>query len=296
MTSTEPSLKDALIRAKRGVWATCAYGPKGIARAEYVVQFFEGKGKLLLTDLGSADLAELREHFQAKGLAVSTINGYLSALCSLYTAARETPALTNYRPDIHFLPNKEKRNRTLSDQEEAAMEAFFADDADMLDACHLALNIGLRESELLRLIPLDCVDLGSAKKRCVIIREGKSSASAAAVPLTARAASILKRRLQGKGPMELLFAGLSQRTLIRRWAAFREHAGLAQDSRFTFHATRHSTATRLIDEGVDLEAVQHFMRHEHISTTLKYVKGSARRLRGARDALENRKVRELEDA
>jgi integrase len=292
---TSATLHAALTRAKQGDWATSAYGPKGIARAEYLVRYFEGLKKPLLTDIGSAELATLRKHFQDKGLAVSTINGYLSALCSLFTAARETPALTQYRPDINFIKNKQKRNRTLSDKEEAAMAAFFDDDVDMLDACYIALDIGLRESEFLRLIPLDCLDMDDAVAASVVVRQGKGDASAAAVSLTSRAAAILKRRCEGRGSMEKLFAGLSQRTLIRRWNAFRDHMGLMDDKGFTFHCTRHSTATRLIDEGVDVKIVQDFMRHEHITTTLKYVKNSARRTRGARSALENRK-RELVDA
>lgn len=282
---TTPTLRAAFERAERAAWADTAYGPTGIRRGGYVVAYFEEAGKPGLEDIGSAEIDGLRTYLKAKGLKPSTVNQYLSALASLYTHAAQSPELTRYRPAIHFAKIKEKRNRTLSDHEELAMFAYYASDSVMLDIATIALDAGLREGEVLRLTSLDGAALDDAEAAAVIVRTGKSNSSAAAVALTDRAAAVIKRRSAMVGPGQRLFQ-VSKSTVIRRWNNFRDHMKLGHDTGFTFHCLRHTTCTRVVDSGLDVEAAQRFLRHGHIGTTLKYVKSSARRTRGARDALQ----------
>ncbi len=59
-------------------------------------------------------------------------------------------------------------------------------------------------------------------------------------------------------------------------AVYREQAGI--ERKVTPHALRHSFATHLVDEGVDIRLIQEMLGHESPSTTQRYTHVSQTRL------------------
>ena len=55
--------------------------------------------------------------------------------------------------------------------------------------------------------------------------------------------------------------------------------GLA-DKNYTVHTIRHSFATHLIDNGVDLHTVKELMGHSNLQTTMRYLHLTAKRMDG----------------
>ncbi len=85
-----------------------------------------------------------------------------------------------------------------------------------------------------------------------------------AMPLTQRVQAMLKRRA-GKpgGP----FVDETYRSVRHRLEKVTE---LLDWDDVTFHTFRHTTASRLVQRGVDLRRVQTWMGHKAISTTIRY--------------------------
>lgn len=73
---------------------------------------------------------------------------------------------------------------------------------------------------------------------------------------------------------------LQRRTVLFRFKDVLDKAGLnipteknsigSQQHQYKFHTLRHSRCTHLLNNGVPIQKVQHFMRHDKIETTLTY--------------------------
>lgn len=85
--------------------------------------------------------------------------------------------------------------------------------------------------------------------------------SQSGTPLTPRALKAAQRRL---------WKGMEYDEVQDVWEKLRAALGYPLDA--NLHAWRHTCATRLAQAGVQVKAIQGFMRHESLNTTMKYVK------------------------
>jgi integrase len=67
----------------------------------------------------------------------------------------------------------------------------------------------------------------------------------------------------------------------------KERAGIHNPNEVCFHVGRHSVATNLIENGVDLLTVQKLLNHKDISSTQRYVKHSEQKLRSGVEVLSS---------
>lgn len=115
----------------------------------------------------------------------------------------------------------------------------------------------------------------------------KSSMSRRTLPLTDNQADMLAEQITGKG---VVFPGLDYSNWRRRvWLPAVEKAKL-DDPQPTFHDLRHTAASNLVEDGMDLASVQAFMGHESLTTTARYVHVSGRsreRIRASLSARDN---------
>lgn len=114
----------------------------------------------------------------------------------------------------------------------------------------------------------------------------KSKKSRRTLPLTTGQADALREHLESVAPKGLVFAGLDYSNWRRRiWLP--AVAGLA-DPLPTFHDLRHTCATNLIADGLDIASVQAFMGHESLRTTERYVHAAPSARERIRAVLEAR--------
>lgn len=80
--------------------------------------------------------------------------------------------------------------------------------------------------------------------------------------------------------------------LHKRWDKARTKAGLAD---YRWHDNRHTFCSRLVQEGIPIEQIQVLAGHRDIKMTQRYAHLNPRHLRGPIEALEARKIRQLQE-
>ena len=136
----------------------------------------------------------------------------------------------------------------------------------------LLLSTGLRRSEAAA-ITLDQVDLEHRQLRVC----GKGNKERM-VPLTAEVVEAIQEYLAWRGPTQSDHLFISQMwgqpisgaRIHRIVRALLERAGLAGQG-ITVHKLRHTFATHLVRNGVDVKTVQELLGHSDLGTTAKYL-------------------------
>jgi integrase/recombinase XerC len=180
--------------------------------------------------------------------------------------------------------------RKLSKQEEARAQLLRLRDHALFEVLYGA---GLRVSECVGL-DLDDVDTGRYKATVLHVRAGKGN-KGRIVPLHPRGQQAIDAWRQVRGSIardrKALFVGatggrLTTRSVQRNLHKWLAAAGIAQPA--TPHALRHSFATHLLDEGVDLRTIQELLGHASLASTQIYTKVSLDHLMSVYDAAHPR--------
>jgi integrase/recombinase XerC len=157
----------------------------------------------------------------------------------------------------------------------------------------LLYGTGLRVSELCALDLTD-IDRGRYGVAMLIVRRGKGGKSRQ-VPIGGAADRALAAYLPARGALAASGAALfvnaggrrltprSVQRLVKRWTIA---GGVHADA--TPHSLRHSFATHLLDEGVDLRAIQELLGHASLASTQIYTKISLDHLMKVYDAAHPR--------
>lgn len=187
--------------------------------------------------------------------------------------------------------------RRLSGGEEARHGLLRLRDAALLE---LLYGTGLRVSEVCALDVAD-IDRGRYGVAMLIVRRGKGNKSRQ-VPIGGAADRALVAYLPARAALGAaggaLFVNAAGRRLtprsvqrmVKRWTVA---GGVHADA--TPHSLRHSFATHLLDEGVDLRAIQELLGHASLSSTQIYTKVSLDHLMKVYDAAHPRATTVIAD-
>jgi len=148
-------------------------------------------------------------------------------------------------------------------------------DRDIL-LVELAYNSGLRRGELANLEVGDIL----ITEKALIVRDGKGLKDRT-VPLPSRVLKLLEDYIQNMNTDDRVFnvkpAAISDKiSRIAKRAGVKIHA----------HSLRHGYATRLLEKGANLKAVQELLGHSRIGTTETYLSLLPRHLRQTVDLLD----------
>lgn len=221
-----------------------------------------------LHTLNSAHLANLAVLRREDGVAEGTIRLLLATLKGVV----EWSSAAGYLPPASLsYPKTTVRNhrtRVLNESEETRLlNVLQADSAscDGYDLVILLLDTGARLNEIQQL-EWENVDL---QRREIRLWRSKTKTESV-LKLTDRAFDVLQRRYQQVPACNLLFpsktGGLRYTTPKSVQAAYKA-AGL---DRFCTHSLRHTTATRLVKNGMSLFAVSKFLGHANIAMSERY--------------------------
>jgi integrase/recombinase XerD len=247
-------------------------------------RYFEGRCAAEIT--GDALVAYSRYLLSERGLAPATAKRRLACLKAMFSRlARqgEIPATPFASVDLRIrIPGRLPRCLTAAEMKGILKEAQNASPTARLTAA-LLLSTGVRVSELaaLRLQDIDLdqrsiriVGKGNRERQVFLPNDGIALAIEKYIGAPeSRAARpdklLLNTRQQPASPASL-------RLYIKTLA---EKAGLAR--RITPHMLRHTTATTLLEAGVDIRFVQRLLGHQSIATTQIYTHVSDRALKAA---------------
>ena len=159
----------------------------------------------------------------------------------------------------------------------------------------LALNTGLRIGELCALQRQDVdfaagiVSVRHTAQRInyggrteLVVQTPKSAASNRVIPIPAEMLVLLRQYVYAFAPGCYLFSrnpawSLEPRTCQRHFKALLKHCGLPDRN---FHSTRHTYATRCVEEGADIKTVSELLGHSNPQITLRlYMHSSMRHKR-----------------
>lgn len=239
------------------------------------VHHIKGLAEFYQTSPENLDLEDIR-HYQhhlltVRSLSPETVNQFLSAVRFLYRVTLETPW-----PD-NALPRARVNRKLPVVLSPAEVDAFFQHVGTLRYRAALmtAYGAGLRVSEVVRLKVSDI----DSSRGLIRVQQGKGKKDRYAM-LSPKLLKVLRAWWRIERSHDWLFpARLAGRHLdpdslqqvCKQAAAM---AGIAK--RVRVHTLRHSFATHLLDQGVELRVIQELLGHTEIKTTARYAQVTPR--------------------
>jgi site-specific recombinase XerD len=222
----------------------------------------------------------------SRGIAWATLNQVVASLRFFY-------GVTLGRKDLPERIAYARRPKTLpvvlSPEEVAAFLEAVPSRRDRV-ALTTAYATGLRASEVVWLCTQDI----DSSRMVIHVTNGKGGKQRN-VMLSPKLLGILRAYWDIERPCRpWLFPGrsgdkpLDPSTLNAACAAAVEATGITKHT--TLHCLRHSFATHLVEQGVDITIVQALLGHSHLSTTMRYIRVATRAIAAVKSPLEHLKL------
>jgi integrase/recombinase XerD len=227
------------------------------------------------------DLRCYQVHQSRSGESPATINASVAALRFFFRVTLNHPEMGRH---LTLVPMPERLRVVLSEEEVARLlEA--APGVKYKAAFSVAYGAGLRVSEVANLKVTDV----HSKRMLLRIEQGKGKKDRHAM-LSPRLLAILRDYWWVAKPSTWLFPGrdpllpITTRQLHRVLCEIAE--ALEINKRVTPHVLRHSFATHLLDQGVDIRVIQVLLGHAKLETTAIYVSVATKIIRGVKSPLD----------
>ena len=227
------------------------------------------------------DLRAFQTRQRATGVQPSSMNSAVSALRFFFTFACDRPDLGRY---LRIVKQPQKLPVVLT-QEEAARLLAAAPGPKFRAIFGVAYGAGLRVSEVAHLKVSDI----DSQRMLLRVEQGKGRKDRNAM-LSPRLLQLLREWWVIQRPTTWLFPGrdpiqpVSARHIYRVVRETAEAIGI--EKRVGPHTLRHSFATHLLEQGVDIRVIQVMVGHTKLDTTARYVHVASRVLRDVASPLD----------
>jgi integrase/recombinase XerD len=227
------------------------------------------------------DLRRFQLHMAQQQISPGSINAAIAALRFFFTVTLERPDLV--RP-LRIVTEPRRAPVVLS-QEEVARLLEAAPGLKYKAALSVAYGAGLRVSEVANLKVSDI----DSQRMTLRVEQGKGQRDRY-VMLSPQLLELLRDWWQGARPQVWLFPGqnpinpMTPRQLNRAVTAAKDLAGIAK--RVSPHTLRHSFATHLLEQGVDIRVIQVLLGHAKLETTALYTRVAVNTVRDIESPLD----------
>lgn len=228
-----------------------------------------------LKDIAPIHLERIKKNMAEAGRAPRSATYCLAVVRQVFNFARDHDLFAGQNPVTKVKkPSADNRRvRFLThDEADRLLDALAERSPQVHDQALLSLHCGLRAGEIFALTWAD-VDLD---RGVLTLRDTKSGKTRAAI-MTEAVKSMLRAKVRGV-PRELVFPARGGGKIVQVSDAFDRTVralGLndgVEDSRqkVVFHSLRHTFASWLVEQGVDLYTVKELMGHGNLAMTERY--------------------------
>jgi integrase/recombinase XerD len=254
------------------------YSPKTIKSYLICIQkylHFSKKNKIKSKEKA---IKEYLYSLSQNNLSYSSINQNLSALKFFYSSILNSPITTNYK----FARKPKKLPVVLSKNEVNKIIEVIKNPKHKL-LISISYGSGLRVSEV---VSLKIKDI-SLDELVIHISQGKNNKDRITV-LSKNLRHDIQNLMVNKNNNEYLFISergnkLTTRSAQKVFSQALKKVGI--NKKATFHSLRHSFATHLLENGVDIRYVQELLGHSNIRTTQRYTKVTNPKLKNIKSPL-----------
>ena len=231
--------------------------------------------------LGVEHLRDFHLHLVSRGLVANSIGVKMAALRFFYGTTLRRPDIAAKIPT----PRRPDHLPTVLAREEVERLLNAVGDRKLRTALITIYSAGLRISEAMR---LTAQDIDSARM-VICVRQGKGRKDRYTI-LSKQLLDILRDYWRRTRPSHWLFPGrnpsrpMTKRALQLACRRAAEAAGLSKS--VTVHTLRHSFATHLLEQGVDIRVIQDLLGHRHIKSTVGYARVAIDMIRQVQSPLE----------
>jgi integrase/recombinase XerD len=229
----------------------------------------------------SEDLRRYQLHLAKQQIGPGSINAAGTALRFFFKVTLERPDLVR-----HLAPVQRPRKApVVLSEEEVARLLESAPGLKYKAALSVAYGAGLRVSEVANLKVSDI----DSERMTLRVEQGKGRRDRY-VMLSPQLLELLREWWQAARPQAWLFPGqnpvnpMSARQLVRAVHAAAQAAGIAK--RVSPHTLRHSFATHLLEQNVDIRVIQVLLGHAKLETTALYTRVAVNTIRDVTSPLE----------
>lgn len=224
---------------------------------------------------------------QERKVAFSTFNQALNAMRFFFTAVLKQPFALD---DFHFQKQPRRLPVVMSDEEVRRLLecAHSLRDRALFETAYAT---GMRLGELTRLLITDI----DSKRMVIRVDQGKGRKDRY-VMLSASLLETLRGYWRQARPKGYLFPGdggkrpLSDSSAQKAFGRAKVAAGIAKP--VSFHTLRHSFATHLLEDGVNVRTIQSLLGHRSLQTTERYTHVAENYLHQMRSPLDRLRGKE----
>jgi integrase len=249
------------------------------ARDQYTVKrLLPAFGRFTLAEITTDLVSDYRDE-RLKTVRPATVYQELALMRRMFNVARREWKWTKDNPvaDLSFsVGNKNARDRWLTPEEERSLLEKATNPVWLRSLLVLALHSGMRKGEVLNLHWRE-VDFSRKIVNVVKSKNGEKRSIPMSQTLYETLKGVKVRDISGR-----VFP-ISDRSLREAFKMTLEKAGIVD---FRIHDLRHTFATRLVQNGVDLYKVKELLGHKTISMTMRYAHHYPESLRSSVEVLD----------
>ncbi len=229
----------------------------------------------------SEDVRSFQLHLAKQQIGAPTINSAIAALRFFFNVTLERPNLVRHLKTVH----EPRKAPVVLSPEEVVRLLEAAPGLKYKAAFSVAYGAGLRVSEV---VALKVSDIDS-ERMTLRVEQGKGQRDRY-VMLSPQLLELLRDWQRAAQPWAWLFPGqnpvnpMTARQLGRAVHAAAREAGIAK--RVSPHTLRHSFATHLLEQNVDIRVIKVLLGHAKLETTALYTRVAVNTIRDVTSPLE----------